>query len=326
MHYDVLSLGPARMDIFVRLPDVDVESVCSIDMKRCVIELGFGEKIAVRGIDFAVGGNSGNNAVGLSRLGFKTAMVGALGDQPSDDQVLQILREEGVGTKYLERKKGLGGYGVVINYQAERTILSYYGDPPDRFLPEEEEVTAGWVYLTTAGGDYQDFYRQAVDWAVKTDAKIAFNPGTRQVKAKEELKYVYEKTELLFVNREEAAIVLSKTIEDIKPLLAGLHEWGAKLVVITDGPAGSYSFDGKEMLFMPIVDAPVVERTGAGDAFGSGFMGAILSGKTVEEALKWGSVNSASKLGFVGPQKGLLRKEQIPGWLKKAENVKVEKI
>ena len=37
MKYDILSLGPARMDVFVKLPDVDVEEVCSIDRKRCVI-------------------------------------------------------------------------------------------------------------------------------------------------------------------------------------------------------------------------------------------------------------------------------------------------
>jgi sugar/nucleoside kinase (ribokinase family) len=95
MKYDVLSVGSPRMDVFVRLPDVEVESLCSIDKKKCVIELGFGDKIAVRGVEFAVGGNAGNNAVGLSRLGYKSAIVGSVGDQAVDEQVLQSLREEG---------------------------------------------------------------------------------------------------------------------------------------------------------------------------------------------------------------------------------------
>lgn len=330
MKYDVLSLGPARMDVFLGFAEADVVEMCSIDRKRSVIELGYGEKIPIESIGFSVGGNSGNNAVGLARLGFKTAMVGALGDQPTDDQVIQVLREEGVGTKYLQRKPGLGGYGVIINYQAERTILSYYGDPPADFLSDDEDVQADWVYLTTAGGNYEEFYHKAVDWAVKKQVKIAFNPGTRQVKAGAALKYVYEKTDLLFVNREEAQVILglnsNDQIPNPKDLLNGLHNWGCKIVVITDGPNGTYCFDGSSYLFMPIVPAPVVERTGAGDAFGAGFMAAIMSGKTTEEALKWGTCNSGSVLGFVGPEKGLLTKDQMPEWLKKAENVRVGKI
>ena len=84
MKYDVLSLGPARMDVFVRLPEDEVEEICSIDRKRCVIELGFGAKIAVKGISFAVGGNTGNIAVGLTRLGLKGAMAGPMGEGGPD--------------------------------------------------------------------------------------------------------------------------------------------------------------------------------------------------------------------------------------------------
>lgn len=327
MKYDVLSIGPARMDVFLVFADADVAQTCSIDRKRCVIELGYAEKIPVKSVEFSVGGNAGNNAVGLSRLGFKAAMVGALGDQPTDDQVVEALKSEGVETRYLERKSGLGGYGVVINYQAERTILSYYGDPPDKFL-EDETVEAGWVYLTTGGKNYQDFYRQAMEWVAKKGTKLAFNPGTSQVNAGEELKYVYERADIVFVNREEATTILNDQSSrlNIKDLLNGLHSLGAKTVVITDGPNGTYCFDGSNYLFMPIVPAPVVERTGAGDAFGAGFMAAILSDKGVKEALKWGTVNSASVLGLVGPQAGLLHKEQMPEWLKKAESVVVEKL
>ena len=80
MKYSCLSLGPARMDVFVKLPEDSVAEKCSIDRKRCIIEMGFGEKIAVSGVDFAIGGNAGNNAVGLARLGLKTALIWAMGD------------------------------------------------------------------------------------------------------------------------------------------------------------------------------------------------------------------------------------------------------
>jgi len=133
MKYDMLSLGPARMDVFIKLPDVEVDEICSIDRKRCVIELGFGEKIAVRGVEFAVGGNTGNNAVGLSRLGHKVAMAGNMGDSWTDKQALEMLKSEGVDTQYVGIVPGKSGFGVIINYQEERTILSYYPVAADGF-------------------------------------------------------------------------------------------------------------------------------------------------------------------------------------------------
>lgn len=326
MKYNMLSLGPARMDVFVKLPDVEVEQVCSIDRKRCVIELGFGEKIAVRGVEFAVGGNTGNNAVGLTRLGFATAMAGTMGDGWTDKEALETLKREGVDVSHVTIGQGQTGFGVVINYQEERTILSYYPEAISLF-PSDAGLEAEWIYLTTAGADFEQFYKSAVDWAIAHGTRIAFNPGTRQIRAGvERLKYAYEHAGVIFVNREEAAQLLNMTVEDVKGLMTGLKNLGAKIVVITDGPAGTYLYDGQNYLHMPIVEAPVVERTGAGDAFGSGFLGAVMSGKTLEEALKWGTVNSASVLGYIGPQAGLLTKEKMEEWLKKAEGVKVKEI
>lgn len=327
MKYDILSLGPARMDIFVKLPDDEVTEICSVDRRRCMIELGFGEKIAVRGIDFAIGGNAGNNAAGLARLGFKPALIGAIGDGPTDKQVIEELKRENVETKFMEVKPGQNGLGVVINYQGERTILSYYSESQCCF-PTDADLEATWIYLTSMGQGYEGFYQEAVDWAVRRGVKIAFNPGTRQIKAGvEHLDYAYKATEVVFVNREEAEQLLGHpTGTEIKTLLDGLRELGPKLAIITDGPAGTYAGDGQKYWFMPIVPAEVVERTGAGDAFGSGFMGALLSGKGTAEALQWGTVNSASVLEHIGPQAGLLTLEKMAERVKANESVAAREI
>lgn len=328
MKYDVLSLGPARMDVFVQLPQDEVVEICSLDRQRCMIELAFGEKIAVDGMNFAIGGNTGNNAVGLARLGLKPAIIGAFGDGWTDKQALEILKTEGVETKYVEIRQGQFGFGVIINYMGERTILSYY--PPSKSgWPSDTELDAAWIYLTSMGEGYENFYAAAVAWAKERGVRIAFNPGTRQIKAGlQHLDYAYSQTDLLFVNKEEAAILLQKPDKrtGVKDLLAGLLNIGAKLVVITDGQAGTYAHDGKKYWHMPIVPAKVVERTGAGDAFGSGFMAAYISGKPIDEALRWGTVNSASVLEYVGPQMGLLSQEKLVERMQTSMDVKVEEI
>lgn len=327
MKYDVLSLGPVRMDCFVQLPEDEVTEVCSVDKKRCMIELGFGEKVSVKGMEFALGGNAGNNAVGLSRLDLSSAVVGAIGDGWTDGQVAEILRKEGVDTKYIEVKQGEKGFGVVINYQGERTILSYWSQTKCSF-PDDPELSASWVYLTSMGDGYEEFYEKAVNFVKNSGARLAFNPGTRQIKAGfEHLKYAYEATEILFVNKEEAELILERERgAEIKELLTDLRKIGPKIAIITDGGQGTYTFDGEKYLHMPIVPAEVIERTGAGDAFGSGFLAAFIKGKNVDEALRWGTVNSASVLGYVGPQEGLLNMQRMEEWMERGRTVNVEEI
>jgi ribokinase len=327
MMYDVLSLGPARMDVFVQLPEDDITEICTVDRKRCMIELGFGEKVAVKGMEFSIGGNAGNNAVGITRLGMKSAVVGAIGDGWTDKQVIEILRGEGVETKYIEIKPGQKGFGVIINYQGERTILSYYSHSLCGF-PADSQLQAKWIYLTSMGEGYEGFYKEAVDWAKVMGAKIAFNPGTRQIKAGiDHLKYAFEKAEVLFVNKEEAEDLLQAVGgADVKYLMSELRKRGPKIVAITDGPGGTYAHDGGKYWHMPIVPAEVVERTGAGDAFGSGFLGAIILGKGLKEAMRWGTINSASVLEHVGPQAGLLNQEKMEEWLEETREVQIEEI
>jgi sugar/nucleoside kinase (ribokinase family) len=327
MKYDVLSLGPFRMDVFVTLPEEEITEVCSMDRKRCMIELGFGEKIAVKSMHFSIGGNAANNAVGLARLGRKAAIIGTIGDGWTDKQALDILNREDVETKFVETKPGQQAFGVIINYQGERTILSYYSDSSCSW-PTDEGLDTSWIYLTSMGEGYEDFYEKAVNFAKNKGVKIAFNPGTRQIKAGlEHLKYAYESAEIIFVNKEESEELLGKPQDtQIKELLTCLRLVGPKVVIITDGGEGAYAYDGQKYLHMPIVPAEVVQRTGAGDAFGSGFLAAYIEGKPIEECLRWGTVNSASVLGHVGPQIGLLDPARMQEWLELNKDVRVEEM
>jgi len=323
MKYDVLSLGPFRMDCFVTLPEDEVVEVCSMDRRRCI-----GEKIPVSSMKFSIGGNAANNAVGMSRLGLTAAIVGTIGDGWTEKQAMEILKSEGVETKFTENRAGQQAFGVIINYQGERTILSYYSHT-DCNWPADETLDASWIYLTSMGDGYEDFYQKAVTFAKNKNARIAFNPGTRQLKAGlEHLRYAYESAEILFVNKEEAMELLK--ISDprfkIQDLLSQVKSIGPKMVVITDGPEGTYAHDGQKFWHMPIVPCKVVERTGAGDAFGSGFLTAYVQGKSLEEALRWGTVNSASVLEYVGPQEGLLNQSKMQEWIVRSEPIKVEEI
>jgi ribokinase len=126
----------------------------------------------------------------------------------------------------------------------------------------------------------------------------------------------------LILNREEAAYVCRGNREDIHDLMNRLHALGPKTVVITDGPAGAYASDGNQRLMMPLYPdpAPPVERTGAGDAFASTFVAALVKGNTLEGALQRAPINSMNVVQTVGAQAGLLSESQIGELLQVAPN------
>jgi sugar/nucleoside kinase (ribokinase family) len=134
------------------------------------------------------------------------------------------------------------------------------------------------------------------------------------------LKKIYARTEVLILNREEAVQVSGGDYHNLHDLLDKLHDIGPKIVVITDGHDGAYASDGNTRLKMPIYPdiAPPYERTGAGDAFTSTFIAAIIKGNNLEGALQWAPINSMNVVQKIGAQEGLLSEHQIDEFLKKA--------
>jgi sugar/nucleoside kinase (ribokinase family) len=160
------------------------------------------------------------------------------------------------------------------------------------------------------------------------EIKLAFNPGSRQLRAGvEAIKNVMEVAHIIYVNRREAEELtdMEETQGKEKELLKALADLGPKIPIVTDGNNGSFVFDGNRFLKAGVLPIDAYERTGAGDAFGAGCLAALVKGKSWKEALLWGTTNSASVIGYVGSQKGLLRSDEIVTWLERARssNVKV---
>ena len=141
------------------------------------------------------------------------------------------------------------------------------------------------------------------------------------------LKGIYKRTEILFLNREEAQLVLKTTSRNIKTLLAGMHKLGAKTVVITDGRDGSYASNGSgKVWYLDQFEGQHVEATGAGDAYGTAFTAAIFYGKSLAEAITWGTINGGNVAMHIGPHAGLQTKQQIENYMKKHPKFKAKEI
>lgn len=322
--------GSARVDAFMGVPADKVDKLCRLDTQKCVVEFSYGAKIPLNNVEFLIGGNGANVAVGTKRLGIESYLVAEVGTGVMADHTKAELEKE-IDTKFVTQTDGVAqGFGAVIMYQGERTILSYY--PPVQPPFPENLDGADWAYLTSTGEDFESYYEKIYQWLQHSHAKLVFNPGGRQIsKGLEWMKKYLEVTELLIVNREEGASIVgaTDTHDNEKDLLDKLHSQGPKNVVITDGSNGGFAktSEGK-YLRINVMPVDAYERTGAGDAFSTGCMSALILGKPLEEALTWGTLNSSSVIGYVGPQPGLLSTETIKPWLERAQTsgLKVEEL
>lgn len=309
LEFDVICVGNAKIDIFLTLHAANHHLRLLEQTNELCIK--FGDKIAVDKAEMLLGGNAANVSVGISRLGLKAAVVAEIGRDEFAQKIINSLSKENVDVAKIKQVKGQqSSFSTIINYRGERTILSEHVKRLHDF--SFEDISTKWVYLTSLGDDWKNAYRNTVDFVKKTGCKLAFNPGTLQIEdGKDAIADVLSVTDLLFTNKEEAMEILN--IQDqtanADELLRNLQKLGPKIVVITDGKNGSFSIDDKgNILRENITETKVVEKTGAGDAYSSGFLSAVIDRLPIAEAMTWGVKNSASAIGKVGATAGLLYK------------------
>lgn len=318
--YDFISIGDIVVDAFIKLNKEQADVSTDMDTRRQTLHMPFGSKLEYDEVDVlnAVG-NSPNAAVSAKRLGLKTALVTSLGQDRNGKDCLEALRQEGVETDYVKLYEGKAtNYHYVLRYGPERTILIKHEKFP--YTLPDFGVPPRFIYFSSIGEHGVPFHHELATYVRNNPTtKLVFQPGSLQIKlGKEELADLYAVTEIFFCNKEEAQEILDTKEQHVPTLIAGLKALGPKLPVITDGPYGAYVTDEHgQSWHMPMYPDPAdpVDRTGAGDAFASTFTAAIALGKTPDEALAWGPINSMSVVQYVGAQAGLLSREKLEEYL-----------
>lgn len=319
---EIIAIGDMSIDVFLEMDQTEAEVHCALHKTDCKICFSYADKIPVAKMTRTIGGNAANVAVGSRRLGYRSALVTTLGKDSDGELILDELWHEKVNTAFIKRDKRTN-LSTVINYLGERTIFVYH-EPREYHLPRLPK--ADYIYLTSMRSGWEKVINPLSDYLDRTKTKFAYNPGTYQLRAGAGIsKPLLERCDIFFVNKQEASLYTS--LHEDTPMtkfLEAIHELGPRIAVITDGPNGSYASDGKKQYQLGIFDAPVVERTGTGDAFAAGFTVAIYAGKDLGEAMRWGSFESASVLQCIGPQAGLLHVNELRKYCRQYKTFKAK--
>lgn len=317
--FDLISVGDTQYDVFLELEEETKLFQDAQDQKE-YLGVVFAEKIPVKSYTpVPAVGNSANVAIGASRLGLKTALYTHLAKDQIGKEELEVFQEENVSSDYIvwDSKRG-SNFSAVLNYKGERTILVYH-EPRDYHLPKL--APAKWMYYSSLAAGHEKLHAQIPEYVRRYSVKLAFNPGSHQLKeGLGVLAPILQETYVFLVNKDEAKTLLGNS-DDIQELLTGLKSTGPKIVVITDDGRGSYCFDGSRAYHLDILKVPVIEMTGAGDAYSTGFVAALALDFDVKEAMRWGAMNGASVVQQIGARAGLLTRREMEQLLEEHSNL-----
>lgn len=303
----IITIGAAVQDVFLSQSD-EFAPVCA-NPHDCFLRLDLGSKVDVNNIDFSTGGGATNAAVTFARQGMPAVFMGTVGHDPAGEAVLAVLDEEGVDTSRVSYSDKLNtGYSVLLLApNGERTVMTYRGasthyDPRNFDLANTK---ADWLYVSSMAGSMEvldKIFRQARSLGIK----ICFNPGKGELSQQRKLKGLLEDVDVLLVNKEEAQMIVSG--ESSEELARHLLHY-VPTVIISDGSNGVLATDGKTIVEAGIYEeVDVIDRTGAGDAFGSGFLSQWAVGETLKYSVVFASANSTSVVQKIGAKTGILHK------------------
>ena len=317
----ILAIGDIFTDAFIKLREDEARIDTDPDGSKR-LSLPFGSKPPYDSVEIVQAvGPSPNAAVSFSRLGLNAGLMAFLGDDQPGKDSFEYLHQENIDTSTVVAAEGMkSNYYYVLRYGADRTILVKNEEYDYSWVTPA--TTPDWIYLSLISDASWQLHEDMIAYLeANPDTKLAFQPGTFHFKwGAEKLAAIYSRSHIVVMNREEAVDVTGASYDSLKDLANALHALGPKIVVITDGPNGSYaSYDGK-LVSIPNYPDPAapVDRTGAGDAFASTIVAALALGESIETALTWAPINSMNVVQHLGAQAGLLKREDIDGFLASA--------
>ncbi len=332
---DVIAIGSATFDVFLETSLPKIEWDCPFG-KAAVLPLG--EKMSAEGIVFTAGGNAMNAAVTFRRQKLKTAALLRVGSDEAGRSVIARMEKEGIDRKFARFVPDVPtSYSAIFLEDGERSIVNFKGagEMIDASDIDPKKLKARWWYVSLPGKAYTLFPR-IIRAAKECGAHIAINPtGYHISKGRDSLIKNLKGVDVLIVNEGEAAEIAGIPWEKSDAVFKKLDSLVEGIAVVTSGSDGCSVSDGRNIYKAGIFkEKNLVDRTGAGDAFGSGFIAGLIkrdwsagkySAEDISYAMRLASANAASVVEKIGASEGALRDWEFEDSRFDDFNIKIKK-
>ncbi|MGH1418591.1 MAG: carbohydrate kinase family protein [Hyphomicrobiaceae bacterium] len=345
----VLTVGGAMVDTIAIIDSDRIERMTMLNAETSFLLMEEGRKTEALKISTHCGGGAINAGVAMARLGADVATLARVGRDDRAELILQRLMSEGVSTRFVIRDPNAptGASVLVSSHDRNAAIFTFRGANTALCTDElkDDAFAADLVYITSLSNNSADCFPELVKRAKAGNAKVATNPGVRQLSARSGAFFdCLPEIDILSINSAEADVLVPSLIADfgeggpVLPLEAGdtpprlvarglsgggfdmsligfvkaVHKIGVDCIVITDGRDGAVVSQDGNIWHCPVAENIKVAGTaGAGDAFAATFSAFHTRGETPDVALKAATLNAASVVGHVDTQTGLLNEHSL---------------
>ncbi|MBN2197946.1 carbohydrate kinase family protein [Candidatus Wolfebacteria bacterium] len=316
--YDVITIGTATEDVFLKSPffkgldnSKKFKKGILTDKTQC---FALGSKIEIDELFIASGGGATNTAVTFSKQGFKTACLIRTGKDKASETIIKELQKEKINPFVIKDGKQRTAYStILLSPEGERTILVFRGTSDD-FKNKEipfDKLKSKWVYISPGNINFS-VIQKVFNHFYKNKILIAFNPSKNFLNmGARKLKPLLSKSKVVILNREEASYLTGINYNDENNIFKKLDDLVDGIAVMTQGPKGVSVSDGKTIYQAKIFSGKVIDRTGAGDAFGSGFVSGLIHKNSIKYAICLGTANATSVVEYIGAKKGILTEKDF---------------
>ncbi len=344
--FDVITIGSATLDVFIESDSANIVSVSSKDKRSDFMSFPYGSKVEIDDFSRSLGGGAINTAMNFSNLGLSTSTVVKLGYDEVSPVICENLVKSNIDTSNVIRaKEELTGFSIIlVSFQGDRTVLAHRGANAcikEKDIDFESLKNTKWLYIAPLAGESNKLLDKLASFAKENNIKLSINAGTTAIKKGEKyFSKIIETADILVLNKEEASMLTKISVRpdtknekyskefihpDIIEMLKALKKDNKVNVVITDGKAGVYAYNGENFYKAPEFPAIVRSTLGAGDAFSSTFTAAMEKyNMDIKKALECASVNAASVVEVFGAQEGFLTFDEIGEKLKSEPCFKIE--
>ncbi len=270
-----------------------------------------GETLSSGNLEFVPGGKGLNQSIALARAGVETYHAGCVGRDGA--MLLDQLRQAGVDTRFTRALDTVNGHAVIqVNREGQNSILIYGGANTalTREMVDETLETFGKPDLVLLQNEISQvcYLAQACR---DRGIPLAFNPSPYLDSLRD---FPFDAVRYLLINETEGNQITGET-EPERIAARLLEKYPDMRVVLTLGGSGVYYRDKAESCKQAGFRVRAVDTTGAGDTFTGFFLGSILDGATVAQALRWACAAAALSVTRPGAAPSIPRREEVQAFL-----------
>lgn len=270
----------------------------------------------ILGGDFLMtdGGKGANQAAAAAKLGGNVGFIAKLGKDMFGDAALKKYASYGINTENIFRDDAPSGVALImVDAKGENSIsvatgananLSVQDIDNCKSAIQQSEIVLMQLEISVPSVAY------AAETAWNAGVKVVLNPAP----AAQLPHTLYPKLYMITPNRTEAELLTGMAVTDLdsaKQAAAVLAGRGVSVVVITLGSQGALVLEKDEFTHIEACPVKAVDTTAAGDVFNGAVCVALSEGKTVIDAVKFGSKAAALSVTRMGAQSSIPKREEV---------------